>query len=189
MARERSLRLRTRVTLFFAGIALLAGTVLIGVTYGFARQNLLDERTASARQQSFNNAELVAAQLDDDADRIGFYFRDELRPEPGGFAVLDFRETTRPGTATDVDRQLDVFPARLVAEVRGGGAGFEFVEIDGGDYLTVGVFINRHDAGYYEAFPTSTTESTLTALVTALGLGGAGTLVLASLFGFSTSRR
>ena len=41
MARQRSLRLRTRVTLFFALIALFAGSVLIGVTYGFARSNLL----------------------------------------------------------------------------------------------------------------------------------------------------
>ncbi|MFT4866108.1 MAG: hypothetical protein ACI8RE_002304, partial [Ilumatobacter sp.] len=41
MARQRSLRLRTRVTLFFAFIALFAGSVLIGVTYGFARSTLL----------------------------------------------------------------------------------------------------------------------------------------------------
>ena len=41
--RRRTLRLRTRVTLFFAFIALLAGVVLIGVTYGLTRNNLLDE--------------------------------------------------------------------------------------------------------------------------------------------------
>jgi len=186
---ERSLRLRTRVTLFFAGIALLAGTVLIGVTYGFARQSLLDERITTGRQQTLNNAELVAAQLDDDPDAVGFFFRDDLRPEPGGFAVLEALTPGQEGTATDVDRQIDSFPSRLVTEVRGRGAGYEFAEIDGGSYLTVGVYITRHDAGYFEAFPASTTESTLTALVTALALGGAGTLVLATLFGFSTSRR
>lgn len=188
MSRDRSLRLRTRVTLFFAGIALLAGTVLIGVTYGFARQNLLDERIDDGRQQTFSNAELVAQQLDDDPDGIGDFFRGDLRTEPTGFAVLQPFDGGA-GTATDTARQLEVFPARLITEVTGRSAGLEFAEIDGADYLVVGVYITRHDVGYFEAFPTSTTESTLTALVTALGLGGAGTLVLATLFGFSTSRR
>ncbi|MEL6892976.1 MAG: HAMP domain-containing sensor histidine kinase [Actinomycetota bacterium] len=189
MARDRSLRLRTRVTLFFAGIALLAGTVLIGVTYGFARQNLLDERETTAIRQAVNNAVLVADQLDDDPDRVGFFFLNELRPESGGFAVLAPRDPEQAGTATDIDRQLDEFPVRLVDAVQSGGAGLEFADVDGESFLTVGVSITRHDTGYYEAFPTSTTDSTLTALLTALGLGGAGTLVLATLFGFSTSRR
>ncbi|MFT4656876.1 MAG: two-component system sensor histidine kinase MtrB, partial [Ilumatobacter sp.] len=53
----------------------------------------------------------------------------------------------------------------------------------------VGVYVRRHDTGYFEAFPADNEGSTLTALLTALALGGLGTMVLATLFGFSTSRR
>ncbi len=105
VASDRSLRLRTRVTLFFALIALFAGLVLIGVTYGFARNNLLDERTASAKQQAFDNAAAVADQLDaalvDPSVSIGDYFENVLRTEPGGFAVLS---STSPDGSGDPDR-------------------------------------------------------------------------------------
>jgi len=63
------------------------------------------------------------------------------------------------------------------------------VTIDGSDYITVGVAIAEHDTGYFEAFPLRSTERTLTAVLTALTLGAAGTLVLATLFGLATSRR
>ena len=51
------------------------------------------------------------------------------------------------------------------------------------------MYIAEHDTGYYEAFPLDETESTLTAILTALALGAVGTLVLATLFGLATSRR
>lgn len=179
------------MTLFFALIALFAGSLLIAVTYGFARNNLLDERSNSARTQAFENANAAASVLDEDvgveSDQIGIFFLNELQTEPDGFAVLVDNDSVE--TRTDPDIGLDPFPDRLVAQVDAGGSGLEFAEIDGDPYVTVGVYINRHDTGYFEAFPASTTETTLTALITALGLGGVGTLVLATLFGFSTSRR
>lgn len=193
VARDRSLRLRTRVTLFFALIALFAGVLLIAVTYGLARNNLLDERSNSARTQAFENADAAAAVLDNDPEQIGIFFRDDLTTEPDGFAVLTSSGAdaieTRTVSNVDTAVSLDVFPSMLVEQVQAGGSGLQFADIDGKPYVTVGVHINRHDAGYYEAFPASTTDSTLTALITALGLGGIGTLVLATLFGFSTSRR
>ncbi len=193
VASDRSLRLRTRVTLFFALIALFAGLVLIGVTYGFARNSLLDERTASAKQQAFDNAAAVADQLDaamiDPRANIGSYFENVLRTEPGGFAVLSSTSPTAPATQTDTTRPLADFPDDLVGRVRSGGSGIEYTTIDGDDYATIGVYIRRHDTGYYEAFPADNEGSTLTALLTALGLGGFGTLVIATLFGYSTSRR
>ncbi|MFN3254145.1 MAG: ATP-binding protein [Ilumatobacter sp.] len=197
MTRERSLRLRTRVTLFFALIALFAGTLLIGVTYGFARNNLLDDRTNSAETQAFTHANDVAAQLDEDATtaldggdaQIGVFFRDELQTEPGGFAVLGSSAVDALETRTDPNFGIDAFPNSLVSTVLAGGSARQFAEIDGEPYVAVGVYINRHDTGYFEAFPAATTDTTLTALITALGLGGVGTLILATLFGFSTSRR
>ena len=176
------------MTLFFALIALFAGLVLIGVTYGFARNNLLEERSSSATQQAFDNAAAVADQLDaaliDPEVSIGDYFENVLRTEPGGFALL-----TSPQAQTDLTHPLSDFPAAVVERVDRGGSGIEYTSIDGDDFATVGVYIRRHDTGYFEAFPADNERSTLTALLTALALGGFGTLVIATLFGYSTSRR
>jgi two-component system sensor histidine kinase MtrB len=196
VARDRSLRLRTRVTLFFALIALFAGLVLIGVTYGFARNNLLEDRTDSAKVQAFDNAAAVAEQLDaallnpdvNSDEDIGNYFENVLRTEPGGFAVLSSANQEAPRTQTEILSVSDL-PTELVERVGSQNSGLEFTSIDGNVFVVVGVYIRRHDTGYFEAFPADNEGSTLTALLTALGLGGLGTLVIATLFGFSTSRR
>ncbi len=187
MARKRSLRLRARVTLFFAFIALLAGTVLVGVTYGFARSNLIQDRTDSAQNQAIDNAERVSEVLDADPAQVGVFFENSLQTDPDGFAVLISDEQTLAGTNTV--HPITDFPDRLVDAVRAKRYGTQYASIDGETYAMVGIYIAPHESGYFEAFPVSGTERTLAAILTALGLGAAGTLVLASLFGFSTSRR
>jgi len=189
VARPRTLRLRTRVTLFFAFIALLAGVVLIGVTYGLTRSNLLGDDETAARQQAFGNADLVREQLTLDPDGIGVFVDDELRTDPDGFAVLSFSDPTTAGASTSVLHPISDFPERLVDIVLSGESAVQNATIDGETYITVGVYIAEYGAGYFEAFPLAETESTLTAILTALALGAAGTLVLASLFGLATSRR
>src|SRR6056297_612756 len=186
--RRRTLRLRTRVTLFFAFIALLAGIVLLGVTYGFARNDLLDDELASARTQAFRNADLVRTQLTVDPNAIGVFFDDELRTESGGFAVLSYDDPTRARPVTDLRHPISDFPDRLVDAVLAGRTASQNASIDGSDYVTVGVYIAEYDAGYFEAFPLEDTEATLTAILTALTLGAAGTMLLATLFGLATSR-
>ena len=189
---RRTLRLRTRVTLFFAFIALLAGVVLIGVTYGFARNNLINERKTTAQNQAFVNADDVSEVLTNDPDGIGDFFDNNLRTETGGFANL---AADTPGapineiTATDFTHPITDFPQRLIDAVGAGRSATQFVTIDGSDYIAVGVAIAAHETGYFETFPLRSTERTLTAVLTALTLGAAGTLVLASLFGLATSRR
>ena len=187
--RRRTLRLRTRVTLFFAFIALLAGIVLLGVTYGFARNDLLDEELAAARTQTFRNADLVRAQLTVDPEEIGIFFDDVLRTDPNGFAVLAYDDPAAPRPVTDLRHPISDFPDRLVDAVSAGRSGSQNATIDGDDYVTVGVHIAEYDAGYFEAFPLEDTEATLTAILTALTLGAAGTMLLATLFGLATSRR
>ncbi len=190
MAWRRSLRLRTRVTLFFAFIALLAGIALIGVTYGLTRNNLLDDEENGARQQAFVNADLVRQQLTLDPDSIGVFFEDQLRTEPDGFAVA-----TSPGdpirrtSVTDQRYTLGDLPERLVDAVDNGATATEISTINGKDYITVGVSIAEYDTGYFEAFSLADTESTLNAILTALALGVLGTVALATLFGLATSRR
>jgi two-component system, OmpR family, sensor histidine kinase MtrB len=187
--RRRTLRLRTRVTLFFAFIALLAGVVLIGVTYGLTRNNLLDEDQNAARQQALGNADLVRQQLTVDPNAIGVFFDDELRTDPNGFAVLSSGDPAAPRASTSVLHPITDFPERLVDSVRDGASALQNADIDGSSYVTVGVYIAEYDTGYFEAFPLAGTESTLTAILTALLLGALGTVVLATLFGLATSRR
>jgi len=189
VARRRTLRLRTRVTLFFAFIALLAGVVLIGVTYGFARNNLVADDETAARQQAFINADLVRERLTVDPDGIGVFFDDELRTDPDGFAALNSADPAAPRAITDLRHPITDFPASLVAAVRQGQSATQSATIDGSGFITVGVHIAEYDIGYYEAFPLADTETTLTAILTALLLGALGTLVLAGLFGLATSRR
>ena len=189
VARRRTLRLRTRVTLFFTFIALLAGTVLIGVTYGFARSNLLDEDQTAAQQQAFVNADLVRAQLTTEPDGIGAFFENELRTDPDGFAVLNSIDPGGDRALTDLRHPLTDFPERLVASVNAERSAIQNQTVDGAAFVTVGVYIAEYDTGYFEAFPLGNTESTLRAILTALLLGALGTLVLASLFGLATSRR
>ena len=189
VARRRTLRLRTRVSLFFAFIALLAGVVLIGVTYGLARNNLLSEDENTARQQAFSNADLVRERLSLDPGSVGVFFDDELRTDPDGFAVLSSSNPAAPRASTSVLHPVTDFPERLVDAVRSGDAAVQLSTIQGAPYITVGVNIAEYDTGYFEAFPLEGTESTLTAILTALLLGALGTMVLATLFGLATSRR
>ena len=189
MARQRSLRLRTRVTLFFALIALFAGSVLIGVTYGFARSNLLAREDSSARDQAIVNASQVREEYTAAPGQIGSFFDADLRTADGGFASLLAADTSTQIAGSDTRVRIDDYPASLVDTVRRGGNGRQYAVINGEDYVVVGLYIGAHDAAYFEAFPLSDTERTLRSILTALALGGLGGLILASLFGFSTSRR
>ncbi len=189
MARQRSLRLRTRVTLFFALIALFAGSVLIGVTYGFARSNLLAREDSSARDQAIVNASQVREEYTAAPGQIGSFFDADLRTADGGFASLLAADSATQIAGSDTRVRIDDYPASLVDTVRKGGNGRQYAVINGEDYVVVGLYIGAHDAAYFEAFPLSDTERTLRSILTALALGGLGGLILASLFGFSTSRR
>ena len=184
---RRTLRLRTRVTLFFAFIALLAGIVLIGVTYGFARNNLINERTTTAKTQAFKNANDVRDVMTNDPVEIGDFIENDLRTEADGFAVL--ASSQEDEVRSDLTHPLTEFPRRLVDTVWAGRSAVEFASINGDEFITVGVAIAEHDTGYFEAFPLRSTEKTLTSILTALTLGAAGTLLLATLFGLATSRR
>ena len=161
--------------------------MLIGVTYGLARSNLVGDDEAAARQQAFVNADLVRERLTADPDGIGVF--EDLRTDPDGFAVLSSTDPSAPRAITDSRHPITDFPERLVDAVHAGQSATQNTTVDGADYITVGVHIAEQDTGYFEAFPLAGTESTLRAILTALLLGAAGTLVLAGLFGLATSRR
>ena len=82
--RRRTLRLRTRVTLFFSLTALVASLGLAVVTYVVSRSFLIEQRQQTARAQAYANAKTVKDQLllDQTFDVL------DLRTESGGFSLL-----------------------------------------------------------------------------------------------------
>jgi signal transduction histidine kinase len=187
MARRRALRLSTRVTLFFATTALLGGIGLTVTTYFFARNSLLDQRTVAAEAGATDNAAALNRVLDEDRRTIEETVID-LDTDPHGFAML----ITKDGSEipSRVGHSVDDFPDALVETVEVGGSGRQyFRDADGEPWLGVGIAIRSYDAKYLEAFPLDTTERTLRLLATALIVGSILAALLATFFGWSTSRR
>ncbi len=173
-----------RVTLFFALVALTAGIALTAVTYQFARNFLLDERTTSARQQADLNAREVRDKLRQDPGTIDIFFRDALRTEPDGFAFL-----TEPEQPTDLGFQVDDLPVALREAVGNRESGSQRFTVGGDPYLAIGLHLPGLDTGYIEAFPLAPTERTLRVVLTVLVVGTFVTTMLATFFGWSTSKR
>jgi two-component system, OmpR family, sensor histidine kinase MtrB len=187
MARRRALRLSTRVTLFFATTALLGGIGLTVTTYFFARNSLLDQRTVAAEAAATDNALDLNRVLDEDQRTIEGTVVD-LDTDPNGFAFL----ITKDGNEipSRVGHSVDEFPDGLVETVELGQSGRQyFRDTDGEPWLGVAIAIRSYDAKYLEAFPLDTTERTLRLLATALIVGSILAALLATFFGWSTSRR
>ncbi|HQZ33166.1 MAG TPA: HAMP domain-containing sensor histidine kinase [Ilumatobacteraceae bacterium] len=180
--RRRSLRLRTRVTFFFALTALLAGLGLAVVTFAVARSFLIDQRQQTAEAQAYANAKTVRDQLlaNQRFDTL------DLRTEGGGFALL-FQDG-KP-SAPDASYPIDAFPLELRTAVTQGASGRQRFEFRGKPYVAVGVSMPAADAEYFEAFPMEGTENSLKAITTALLLGAGATILFAGFAGWLTSRR
>jgi two-component system, OmpR family, sensor histidine kinase MtrB len=190
MATERSTRLSTRVTLFFAITALLGGVALTVTTFLFARQSLLDQRETSAINDAIANARVLDTELtlSTDPEVVQDVVR-QLETEPDGWAVLkiDDREIQ---SSVAVGNSPDDLPTLLVDNLDFGDNGaLRFIGVDGEPYLAVGIRIEGFAAEYFEVFPLESTQRTLQALATALVIGSILATLVATFFGWSTSRR
>jgi len=180
--RRRALRLRTRVTFFFALTALLASLGLAVVTFAVARSFLIDQRQQTAEAQAYANAksvrdQLLASQRFDTLD---------LRTEGGGFALL-FQDGDP--FAPNARYPIDAFPLELRTAVTQGESVRQRFEYEGKPYVAVGISMPAANAEYFEAFPMEGTESSLKAITTALLLGAGFTILFAGFAGWLTSRR
>lgn len=182
-----SLRLRTRVTLFFGLAALLATLALAFVTYALSRSFLVDQRTSVARTQAFANAKTVSDQLMSNPPPSIGTMLSTLRTEGGGFAQL----TMPPGQSyiSSFQYPLDAIPAELMAAVTARRSGQQFFSIDGEPFVAVGVYLASQNAQYYEAFPLSGTDKTLGTIFTAMGVGTLITTLISGAVGWWISRR
>ncbi|CAN5858489.1 HAMP domain-containing sensor histidine kinase [soil metagenome] len=181
------MRLRTKVTLFFGIIALIATVTLTIATYAFARSSLLEQRTEVARLQAVSNAGRVLAELQLGADGFGDRFPIAVQPERGGFAFVRLSDG-RP-VASDTQYSDASFPADLQRATATGISGLQRFSLDGDRYIGVAIHIAEVDADFYEAFQLESTDGTLRTILLALVIGSAITVVLATGVGWWTSRR
>ena len=179
--RRRTLRLRTRVTLFFSLTALVASLGLAVVTYAVSRSFLIEQRQQTARAQAYANAKTVKDQLllNQTFDVL------DLRTESGGFPLLIV--DGRPFVSELYS--VDAFPIELRTAVSQGGTGQQRFDYRGEPYVAVGIAMPAVNAQYLEAFPMDSTQRNLRAIATALLVGSAVTMVLAGILGWWTSRR
>jgi len=182
---RRTLRLRTRVTLFFSVATLAASLALAVVTYAVARNYLLDQRTSVARTQSFSNANAIRAEMrvPESVDLRAFI---EQLPETQGFAILI---TQTDSFFSDQRFPDEVLPTELVTNVKAGNYGLQRFEANGEPFLGAGIHIAEFDALYFEGFPLETTDRTLGAIATALMVGAGVTALIAGFIGWWTNRR
>jgi two-component system, OmpR family, sensor histidine kinase MtrB len=183
---RRALRLRARVTLFFALTALAASLGLAVVTYAVARNYLLDQRVSTAQSQAYNNAKAVRDELRAPTGNVRELLL-QLRTEGTGFAILLL--PPNQSYYSNIRFQEEVLPPALVANVDRGINGYQRFDVDGEPYLGVGIKVAEFDGLYFEAFPLDTTQRTLGAIATALGIGAAVTALLAAGVGWWTNRR
>jgi signal transduction histidine kinase len=179
------MRLRTKVTLFFGIIALVASVSLTVVTYAFARSSLLEQRSEVARQQAVLNAVRVREALRSGTEEFGDFLQ-TLRTESDGFAVVDVADGAFP-TRTQVS--VESFPTELRQALDVGVSGVQRFDLGDETYVGVGVHIADVDASYFEAFQLGSTERTLRTILVALVIGTAITVLLATGVGWWTSRR
>jgi signal transduction histidine kinase len=179
------MRLRTKVSLLFGVIALIATVSLTVVTYAFARSSLLEQRNELARTQGISNALRVREQLRSGASPEEWF--PNLRVESGGFAaaILGSDETT----VTDFQYSYEDFPLDLRQAVDRGISGVQRFKLGDGHYVGVGVKIAEVDASYFEAFRLGPTEDTLRTVLLTLVVGSVVTILLASFAGWWTSGR
>jgi signal transduction histidine kinase len=180
------MRLRTKVTLFFGLIALIATVTLTVVTYAFARSSLLEQRSEVARQQAVLNALRVRDQLRSGSEGFAEFFR-TVRTEQGGFAATVLNGDRQ--ATTDFTFSVEDFPDDLRRAVGVGISGVQRFDVADEQYVGVGIRVADVDAGYYEAFRLGPTERTLRTILLALVVGSAITVLLATGVGWWTSRR
>lgn len=187
MAERRPLRLSTRVTLFFAVTALLGGIALTATTFLFARRSLMDQRQTEAVVTAISHARSIKSALADDRASIDDAVL-QIDLDPNGWIILRVDDQIVP-SRSGVGFTLDDLPDELVTSLDAQRSAYQrFSNPNGDPFLAVGIRIEAFDASYYEAFPLDPTERTLRVLATALVIGSVLATLVATFFGWSTSR-
>jgi len=169
--------------------ALVASLALAVVTYGVARNFLVDQRSQVIITQAVSNATSVRAtllQVPPPPDRQIDSLVKSLKRSPD-FAFLGV--TGKDAVYSDAAFQRSAYPPNLVTFVAQGGSATQRFSVDGVPYMAVGINIPAVHAQYFEAISLRDTDRALRAIGTALAIGAAVTTLFAGALGWSTSRR
>lgn len=174
------LGLRARITIAFAVGALLLSALLAAGTWGFTRQNQLDQRSSSATTLAVSNAETITQGITAEAPELRDLLQGVPRPN-GAHTILLNKGEWYP---LDPAFGQDALPEKLIDVVEDGDDARMRYSYRGHVYLAVGVKLDTPtDAAYFEIVSLDELEQTLetlgisliaAALVTTLAGAGLG---------------
>ncbi|MEJ7582755.1 MAG: HAMP domain-containing sensor histidine kinase [Acidimicrobiales bacterium] len=186
-------RLRTRITLAFAASAALLSAMVAGTTWALTRENLVNQREATATRQAFLSANTLAPQIPDDSNTESILKTlGDLENPSGSRPVLHVDGTGRGPevwVAPNPEYGQDALPSSLKNLVAQGRSAKMLYEVNGEPSFAIGIPLAEASAQYYEIVSLTELENTLEALgVTLFGASLLTTLAGAGL-GYWTSRR
>ena len=180
--------LRGRMILYFSLASFAAALALSIVTYASTRAYLLDQRTEVATRQAFNNAQLVRTVVESNRSDAGDLLTN-IRSERGGYAVLHLADDDSFYPQEPLRFTQSNLPVDLVSKTLSGITGRQRFQFNGEPYEALGINIAAINAHYFEAFPLTDVQRTLTTIRTTLSFGVLLITFAAGLLGFSISNR
>ena len=184
LPRAHRLGLRTRVTLVFAGLALIISAGLAIFSYELTRSYLLDRRGSSARQEAYANARVVrdALQVNPLDVRAAL-----VQARTGSNRVVMRVGRQWFGTSVGVGRdEVPISLRRLVAE---GTAGTQNTALASVPQVAVGLPLPAVDGSYFEFTPNQDLDQTLILLARALVVAAVGVTVIGAVIGWYAAGR
>lgn len=174
------LGLRARATVAFAAVGLIVAILLAGSTLLLSSRYLVEQREDAALGQAYANARLIRSALRAaNVDIPGMLAA--LGGDTGSHPVLQVQGEFFSGSL-GIGR--DVVPDSLLTVVGSGHVGHQRVRAaDGTLQLIVGIALPAVDAAYFEVFPMTELDRTLSALRSSLLIATAITVISAAAIG------
>jgi signal transduction histidine kinase len=179
------LGLRARVTLAFAIGAFALSTLMAGITYFTARQNLLGERQSAAQRQAFANASLIDTSLRSPGAQVNQLIV-SVDTVPGSRSVLRVRGQWY---ATSISVGQSAIPSTERALVLSGTPASQLFSLGGTPQLVIGVPLPAVHAEFFEVFSLDELAGTLRGLAFALAAAALVTTLAGAAVGRWASER
>jgi signal transduction histidine kinase len=181
----RRIGLRARVTIAFAGLALVLSATLAIFAYELTRAFLIDRREQSAKQEAFLNARAVRDALRVNALDVSAALG---QAQTGNDSAVVLRVGDQWfGTSVGVGR--DSVPASLRRMVARGEAGTQNTELGSSPNIGVGVPLPAVDSAFFEFTPAKELDQTLSVLARALTAAALLATILGAVVGRYASGR
>lgn len=188
------LGLRARITFAFAATTAVLSALMAGTTWGLTRENLINQREASATSQFREDANTIERQIDAIEDPEALTeaevraLRDTLQGlEPtGARPVLEISDLELANVTTF---SSEAIPDPLRQQVEAGEGARMLVTIDGDPELVLGIPVADGQATFYEIVSFSELESTLRSLAVSLFGASVVTTLVGGTLGYWLSRR